>query len=177
MFIRYLAVSLCLSGLVLAQQAQQAPPAGPRPRGGPGRGFGPGLSGLNDPNAEQRLTQQLTLNAQQQNIAHTAIEEARVILKGAPQQERDLRSQLASAVKSGDEASIDRISQSLANLQQQRTATESKALAKIYISLNSDQKTLMDRALNRSMGAPGSRGRGPRPGRGTGGNPPAGAQQ
>jgi hypothetical protein len=80
-------------------------------------------------------------------------------------------------VKSGDESSIDRISQSLANLQQQRTATESKALAKIYGSLNADQKTLMDRALSRPTGAPGPRGGGPRPGRGASGNPPTGAQQ
>jgi hypothetical protein len=174
---RYLTLSLCLGGLVLAQQSQQTPPPGPGPRGGHGRGFGRGpggLSNLNDPRAEQGLTQRLNLNAAQQNTTHTAIEEARVILKGSTQQERDLRTQLASAVKSGSEANIDRVSQDLANLHQQRTATESKALAKIYGSLSSDQKTVMDRELNRSLGVPGPGRRGPRHG---GGAPPQGAQQ
>ena len=72
-----------------------------------------------------------------------------MILQGAAQQERILRTQLATAVKSGDEASIDRISQDLATLHQRRIATESRTLAKIYGSRNSDQKTLMDRQLDR----------------------------
>src|SRR5215472_4529910 len=128
-----LAVSLCLSGLMFAQEAQQAPQPGQRSRGGPGRGRGgpwlEGPGGLTGPMTEQRLTQRLGLNATQQNTAHTAIEEAKVILKGAPQQERDLRNQLATAVKSGDEAGIERASQNLAALQQQRTSTEAKALS------------------------------------------------
>jgi hypothetical protein len=170
---RYAITIFCLSGLVLAQQT---PPAGPRPR--IGRGFGPGAGGIDDPRAEQRLTQRLGLNAQQQNTVHTAIEEARVILKGAGQQERDLRTQLSAAVKAGNEADIDRISQGLANLHQQRTATEAKAMAKIYGSLNADQKIVMDRQLNRSLDVPAPGRRVPRPGRGAGGNPPAqGAQQ
>ena len=165
---RYFMLALCLGGLMYAQQTPQDAPAGPRPRGGPrGRGFGPGgPGGINDPNAEQRLTRRLGLNAQQQNTAHTAIEEARVILKGAAQQERDLRTQLSGAVRAGNEADIDRISRDLAGLHQQRTATEAKAMAKIYGSLSADQKTEMDRALSRSLGVPGARGRGPRSGRG-----------
>src|SRR5215472_3650213 len=130
---RLLVVSLCFCGLVFAQ-AQQPSQTGPRPRGGPGGPGGRGLwldgpAGIADPRAEQRLTQRLNLNAAQQNTAHTAIEEARVILKGAAQQERDLRNQLATAVKSGDEAGIERASQNLAALQQQRTSTEAKALS------------------------------------------------
>jgi hypothetical protein len=126
---------------------------------------------------EQRLTQRLGLNAAQQNTAHTAIEETKVILKGAAQQERELRTQLATAVKSGDEAGIDRASQSLAALHQQRTSTESKAIAKIYGSLTADQKTLMDRELNRSLGVPGQ-SRGPRPPHGPNqSQQPQGAQQ
>jgi hypothetical protein len=127
--------------------------------------------------AEQRLTQRLSLNAAQQNTAHTAIEEAKVILKGGAQQERDLRNQLATAVKSGDEAGIERISQNLAALHQQRTSTEAKALSKIYGSLNSDQKTLMDRELGRSLGVTGQDGRGPRPSRQPKQNPQQGTQQ
>jgi len=137
---------------------------------------GPG--GIANPRAEQRLTQALNLNAAQQSTAHTAIEEAKVILKGAAQQERDLRTQLGAAVKTGDEAGIERISQNLAALHQQRTSTEAKALAKIYGSLTADQKTLMDRALNRSLGSPGAGARGPRPPRGAQPpNAPQAAQQ
>ena len=160
-----LVVSLCVGGLVMGQQAPQTPPSGPRPRG-PRPEFGPGFRGLNDPNAEQHLTQRLKLNAQQQNTVHTAIEESKVILKGAVQQEQTLRTQLTAAVKAGNEGNIDQISQQLATLHQQRTATESKALAKIYGSLSADQKIVMDRELNRQLDVPGPGGRGPRPGRG-----------
>lgn len=170
---RYFMLALCLGGLMYAQQAQQDAPAGPRPRGGPrGRGFGPGgPGGIGDQNAEQRLTRRLGLNAQQQNTAHTALEEARVILKGSAQQERDLRTQLSTAVKAGNEAEIDRVSRDLSSLHQQRTATEAKAMAKIYGSLSADQKTEMDRVLGRSLGVPGPGGRGPRSGRTPGAAP------
>ncbi|HLH42738.1 MAG TPA: hypothetical protein VKV74_07125 [Bryobacteraceae bacterium] len=167
MLTRYLTV-LVLSGLALAQQAQQptqSAPA-PRPRGGFGRGFGPGAL-LDRPNLEQRLTARLNLNATQQNAVHTAIEESKVILKGVAEQERGLRTQLAAAVRSGNSASIDQLSQQLSAIHQQRIATEAKALSKIYASLNADQKAKIDPEVNRSLGAPGPRGglgRGPRAG-------------
>lgn len=175
---RLLVVALCLTAIGFAQQAQPPSQSAPRPRGGPGRGpwlEGPG--GITAPNSEQRLTQRLGLNAAQQNTAHTAIEEAKVILNGARQQDRDLRTQLSTAIKTGDQAGIERVSQSLAQLHQQRTSTEAKALAKIYGSLSADQKTEMDRELNRGTGLPRG-GRGPRPPRGTAApNAPQGAQQ
>jgi Spy/CpxP family protein refolding chaperone len=145
---RCLLASLFLAGLV---SAQQAPPARPR---------GPGLGG---PMSERRLTRLLNLNSEQQNKVHTAIEESRVMLQGTDQREREVRGQLATAVKSGDEAGIDRISQDLAAIRQQRTAVQAKTMAKIYASLNADQKALMERPLNRSLGVPGPRLRGPRP--------------
>ena len=148
---RRLLASLCLAGLV---SAQQLPP--PRPRGP----LGPGMGG---PMSERRLTRELNLNSEQQNQVHTAIEESRVILKGTDQRERDLRTQLATAVKGGDEAGIDRISQDLATIHQKRTAVQAKTMAKIYGSLTADQKALMERPLNRSLGVPGPRPRGPRP--------------
>ena len=144
---RCLLASLFLAGLV---SAQQAPPARPR---------GPGMGG---PMSERRLTRLLNLNSEQQNKVHTAIEESRVMLQGTDQRERELRAQLATAVKGGDEAGIDRISQDLATVRQQRTAVQAKTMAKIYGSLNADQKALMERPLNRSLGIPGPRPRGPR---------------
>ncbi len=151
-------MAFSMAALAAAQQA--APGPGPGLGGGLRGGFGPG--GFAGPMSERRLTRELNLNAAQQNTVHTALEEARVMLQGTAEQERDLRTQLATAVKSGDEASIDRISQGLANLQQQRIAVQAKAMAKISGSLNADQKTQIDRQLGRALGAQGPR---PRAGR------------
>src|SRR5215471_17394010 len=150
----YLAISVCLGSLALAQQPQSTAPSTPRPR----RAFGPAGPLLGGPNVEQRLTARLNLNATQQNTVHTAIEESKVILKGLGEQERELHSQLGAAVRSSNSASIDQISQQLSAIHQQRTATEAKALSKIYAALDADQKTKMDPELNRSFGAPGPRG-------------------
>jgi hypothetical protein len=162
MSIRYVAICLCLTGLVFAQQQTQ-PPAPGTPGG---RGFGrrPADLRLEGRNVEQRLTKQLNLNATQQNIAHTAIEESKVILQGMNQKEAGLRTQLATAVRSGDNSKIDSLTQELSTLHQQRSATEAKAISKIYASLNSDQKAKIDPVVNRTLGVPGGR-RGPRPGR------------
>ena len=162
MMTRFLLVSACVAGLVAAQPV---PPQGPAPGDPPRRGFGPGGPGgrgfggpmLGGPMSEQRLTRRLSLNAEQQNKVHTAIEESRVMLRGMGQQERDLRTQLATAVKSGDEGGIDRASRDLANIHQQRLAVEAKAVAKIYGALNADQKSQMEREVNRFLGAPGPR--------------------
>jgi hypothetical protein len=167
MSIRYVAVCLCLTGLVFAQQQTQ--PAAPGTRGGrggrgPGPGFGPGELRLEGRNVEQRLTKQLNLNATQQNTAHTAIEESKVILQGMDQKEAGLRTQLATAVRSGDASKIDSLTQELSTIHQQRSATEAKGISKIYASLSSDQKAKIDPAVNRALGVPGGR-RGPRPAR------------
>jgi Spy/CpxP family protein refolding chaperone len=165
MSIRYAAVGLCLTGLVFAQQQTQ--PAAPGTRGGrvgrgPGPGFGPGELRLEGRNVEQRLTKQLNLTATQQNTVHTAIEESKVILQGMDQKEAGLRTQLATAVRSGDASKIDSLTQELSTIHQQRSATEAKGILKIYASLTSDQKAKIDPAVNRALGVPGGR-RGPRP--------------
>lgn len=168
MFIRHAAICFCLTGLVVAQQTQTpAQPTAPGTRNGRGgRGFGPGFGPgelrLEGPNVEQRLTKQLNLNATQQNTVHTVVEESKVILQGMDQKETGLRTQLATAVRSGDASKIDTLTQELSTIHQQRSATEAKAISKIYASLSSDQKAKIDPALNRTLGVPGGR-RGPRP--------------
>lgn len=174
MSIRYVAICFCLTGLVLAQQQTQPPAPGTRPgRGGRGPGpgfgggpgFGPGELRLEGRNVEQRLTKQLNLNATQQNTVHTAIEESKVILQGMDQKEAGLRTQLATAVRSGDTSKIDSLTQELSTIHQQRSATEAKGISKIYASLSSDQKAKIDPQVNRALGVPGGRRgpRGPRP--------------
>jgi hypothetical protein len=175
MSFRYVAICFCLTGLVFAQQQTQTQPTAPGTRTGRGgRGFGPGFGRgelrLEGRNVEQRLTKQLNLNATQQNTVHTAIEESKVILQGMDQKEAGLRTQLATAVRSGDASKIDELTQELSTTRQQRSATEAKAISKIYASLSSDQKAKIDPAVNRALGVPGGR-RGPRPAR-TGTAPP-----
>jgi Spy/CpxP family protein refolding chaperone len=183
MMMRTFAISLCLAGLGFSGlgQAQTAPAPGtpgnaPRPRGGgpggPGRG-GPGGRGgeLFGPNGEARLTKQLGLDATQQNTLHTALLSANVQRQGAKEKMAALRTQLAAAVKTGDEGSIDKATQDIATLNQQESAVHAKTISKIYTSLRPDQKTKFEQQVNREVGLPGQPGqrgpggRGPRPGR------------
>lgn len=107
------------------------------------------------------MTQQLGLTAEQQNKVHTAIEEARVVQQGMAPKEGDARTRLATAVRAGNEAQIDSISTELSQLHQQRTASQAKALAKVYATLTPDQRTRIEGELNRTLGVPGVRGPGP----------------
>lgn len=150
--------TVLLAGMLSAQTPPPAtagtpppPPSGRGPRG-PREGFGP-LS-------ERRLTQQLGLNAQQQNTVHTAIEEGRVVQQGMAQKEGDARTRLATAVRAGNEAQIDSISTEISQLHQQRTATQAKTWAKVYAALTPDQRTRVEGAMNRSLGVPGLGGAG-----------------
>ena len=133
---RYVLLSMMLAGASLAQQ--------PRPRAGGWM-------------SEQRLTNQLNLDAVQQNKVHAAMEEARVAQQGLDQKVFDLRSQLAAAIKSGSEPNIDRVAQDMASVQQQQTAIHAKALAKIYGSLDAQQQARFERIMSRDLGTPGLR--------------------
>src|SRR6266853_4477469 len=134
-----------MAGLLLAQgpgdgrrfqgKGKLPPPAGML--GGPG-----GI--LDGPNAERRLTNVLGLNAEQQNKVHTAIEERNVQTKGLGERGAELRTQLSAAVKAGDEGKIDQVTQDLARLQQQQMAIQAKTMAKVYATLDADQKARID---------------------------------
>jgi hypothetical protein len=158
--IRSLVISLCLASLAVAQTA-------PRPRGrGPGGPGGPG-GGLFGPNAETRLTRQLGLDATQQNTLHTALLSAQVQQQGMREKMTGLQTQLAAAVKTGDEGTIDRVSQDIATLRQQQTSIQAKTISKLYTSLRADQKTRLEPLVNREMGVPGQPGPRGRGGRGS----------
>jgi Spy/CpxP family protein refolding chaperone len=163
---------LGLAGMLPGQTPPQGTPPAPPPAARGLRGGGPGF-GLG-PLSERRLTAQLGLTAEQQNKVHTAISEGSVLQQGMVQKEGDVRTRLATAVRAGNEAQIDSISQEMSQLQQQRTAVRAKTLAKVYATLTADQKTKVDAELNRTLGVPraGGPGRGPRPRRGGPGAPP-----
>src|SRR5262249_57200936 len=96
-----------------------ATPSSPQRRFGPGGPGGPLLGGRN---VERRLTQHLGLNATQQNTLHTALQEQQVLSKGLADQTTNLRTQLAAAVRAGDEAKIDQITRDMSQVNQQRSA-------------------------------------------------------
>jgi hypothetical protein len=154
-----------IGGLLLAQ----GPARGRRGFDGPPPGIGGGLDGglFNGPNVEKRLTRALTLNAEQQNQLHTALAERDVQTKGMGEKMRDLRTQLQTAIRAGDEGKIDQVTRDMATLQQQQQAISAKTLAKVYKSLDASQKGTIDRVLGRQIG-----GRRPRPG-----NAPPAVQQ
>jgi len=146
MKMNFLLLTIAATGLVFAQG----------PRGG-----GPG-----GPDTEARLTKTLNLNATQQNAAHTALQEHRVATSGLGDQMRTLNTQLHAAIKAGATDQIDKITGSISTLHQQETASQAKAAAKIYATLNDDQKTQVGDHLEMLMGG------GPGFGRGPGGPPP-----
>lgn len=160
MMMRSLVISLCLAGVAVAQTPGIARGRAPGGRGGPGGLFGA--------NAETRLTRQLGLDATQQNTLHTALLSAQVQQQGMKEKMTGLQAQLATAVKAGDEGTIDRVSQDISNLRQQQTSIQAKTLSKLYTSLRVDQRTKFEPQVNRAMGLPGqpaqrgAGGRGPR---------------
>jgi hypothetical protein len=144
MKINFLLLTIAATGLVFAQ--------GPR--------------GATGPDTETRLTKTLNLNATQQNAAHTALQEHRVATAGLGDQMHTLQTQLHAAIKAGAPDQIDKLTTTISTLRQQQEASQAKAAAKIYATLNDDQKTQVGDHLEMLMGG-GPFGRGP-------GGPPAG---
>jgi uncharacterized Ntn-hydrolase superfamily protein len=111
------------------------------------------------------------LDATQQNTLHTALLSANVQQQGVREKMAALRTQLAAAMKAGDESGIDKATQDIAALNQQQAAVQAKTLSKVYGSLRADQRTRFEPQMNRAAGVPvqpgrrGPGGRGPRTGR------------
>jgi len=145
-----------LGAAVLSAQQTTVPPA---------RHFGRGPGGDPDQMFEQRLTRNLGLSAEQQNLVHTALAERAVVGKGTTQQIRTLHGSLITAIKAGNTDQIDQISTQLESLRQQDTALRAKTISKIYGSLTPAQQAKAGPNLELLMGGPGFGERGPGPGR------------
>ena len=131
------------------------PPARPR-FGGPG--------GPQRHDFETRLAQNLSLTAEQQNKVHTIMAESQLNVKNNRQQMQTLHASLTDAIKAGDEAKIDKVTQDIGSLHQQETANHAKTMAKIYSTLSADQKTKVGPNLELLLGGPmGGRRPGPPP--------------
>jgi hypothetical protein len=121
-----------------------------------------------NPNSEARLSQALALDAGQQNTLHSVVAGSQVQQQGMADRLRSLRTQLSTAVKAGDEASIDSVTQQIQTVQQQQTSIRAKSLATIYKSLNDGQRQKFEPLMTRELGqggpgfgGPGGRGPGP----------------
>lgn len=145
-----LALSLMTAGVLLAQ-----PPA---PQFGRGRGPGPGPRSF-----ESRLTQNLGLSAEQQNKVHTIMAESRLSMQGPQQKMQTLQASLTDAIKAGDEAKIDQITQEMGSVHQQNAALHAKTMAKIYATLTPDQKMKTGPNLELLLGGPRGGRMGPPP--------------
>jgi len=116
--------------------------------------MGPGGRGGGPRDFETRLTQNLGLSAEQQNKVHTIMAESKLTQQGTHQQMQTLHTSLTEAIKAGDEAKIDSLTQQMGALHQQQTATHAKSMAKIYSSLTADQKTKAGPNLELLLGGP-----------------------
>jgi hypothetical protein len=141
MKINFLLLAVAATGLVFAQGPRGGGPAGP--------------------DTEARLTKTLNLNATQQGVAHTALQEHRVATSGLGDQMHTLNTQLHAAIKAGATDQINTLTTSISTLHQQILASESKAAATIYATLNADQKTQVGDHIEMLMGGGPGFGRGP----------------
>jgi Spy/CpxP family protein refolding chaperone len=142
------ALSLLAAGLVCAQTPQAAtatPGSGPHPHMRGPHGGNP------DDRFEAHLTKALSLNATQQNTVHTVLEERRVSTKGLGQQMQALHTQMVTAIKNGDESSIEKVTTEMGTLHQQEQTAHAKAVSKIYASLTAEQKTKVGAHLEMLM--------------------------
>jgi Spy/CpxP family protein refolding chaperone len=143
------ALSLLAAGLLSAQAPQATtatPGSGPHPHM---RGPHPG--GNPDDRFEAHLTKALSLSATQQNTVHTVLAERRVATQGLGQQARTLHTQMVTAIKNSDEATIEKVTAEMGTLHQQEQTAHAKAISKIYASLTADQKTKVGTHLEMLM--------------------------
>jgi len=124
---------LCVAGIVSAQTA--APPQ-PAPSNHARRAHGDMVA---------RLSARLNLTPDQQNQARTIFQQARADAKALSPKLKNERVALRTAIKSDNEAQIDRILNQDSQLIVQTRAIHAKAMAKFYQTLNPDQKARFDK--------------------------------
>lgn len=99
-----------------------------------------------------RIAADLNLTADQQAKIRAAFEEAAEARWGVVDQTHDLRNQLASAVKAGDQAMIDQISEALGAILQKQISVHAKTIATVYGVLTPAQKTKLEEDVRHSLG-------------------------
>ena len=107
------------------------------------------------------LSKVLNLSAAQQQKAHELFQEEAVTSKGIGEKMKAQHDAMRDAIKRGATEDIDRIAQEGANAQAQVTAAHAKTMARLYSTLNEEQRKTFDAHPELMMGAGG---RGPRPG-------------
>lgn len=105
----------------------------------------------------QRMTQALNLTPDQQATAKQVMMQAREQAAPLRQQLKQSREALANAVKSGNDAQIDRITKDQAPLMAQLAAIRAHAFEKIYATLTPEQKTKADTMRQNFMSHRGQR--------------------
>ncbi len=99
-----------------------------------------------------RIAADLGLTADQATKVRAAFEEAAEVRRGVAQQDRDLRKQLAAAVKSGDQGMIDQISEAMGKILEEQMACQAKTVAKVYEVLTPEQRTKLEQEAGKSLG-------------------------
>lgn len=91
-----------------------------------------------------RIATQLELTEAQKQFAQNLFQENRAAVRPVMQQLRQVRQQMAAAVKANNEAEITRLAQEQAQLTAQLHAAHAKAMAKLYAQLTPEQKAKAD---------------------------------
>ena len=127
------------AGMMLAQATTPAPTPAPQP--GQGRHHHMRM----DPQQRfDRMATYLNLTPDQRQQAQTLMQQAKTEAQPVMAQLKTTRQQLAEAVKSGNEAEIQRLATQQGDLQGQLIAIRAKALEKGYAMLNPDQRQKAD---------------------------------
>jgi len=148
MMYRFLSACMLLAGLTAGAVAAQTTASGTgavRQRMAPGEAAMLGMRDL-------RVAADLNLTADQQAQIRAAFKAAAEFRTGMVGRGRDLRNQLAAAIKAGDQAKVEKASQDLGELLQQQIAFQAKTIAKVYALLTPEQKTKLDQEVGRSLG-------------------------
>jgi len=103
----------------------------------------------------RQLTNELNLTTDQQSQVRNIFAEAHKSQQALEPKIREEHLALKSAVKSGNDAEIDRILQSNSQLNTQLQAAHIKAMAKVYKILTPDQQTKFDQMDSSWFGGPG----------------------
>ena len=141
-FLKVAGAAVLAAGMALAQNA----PAQPSPHAD--------RHGAQAGSMVDRLAAKLNLTDAQKQQAQSIFTAARKSAQPVRAQIRQDKQALAAAVKSGSQADIDRISNSMGPLLAQASAMHAKAFAQFYAILTPEQKTQMDQHMNRmSSGA------------------------